>query len=141
MEAVQFLSAVQVGDYVAVRPFVPTEGNERLLQGYVREYAADEPFQAEGVLVVLTDNTIGYVTAVIDSQARDSSPAAAPAQKSSKARKAPKSPSSSSTAVVEGPARMSSTHSSSLNPLQQWMQDAEAAAAPVVLQPELRRRN
>jgi hypothetical protein len=143
MEAVQFLSAVLIGDYVAVRPFVPTEGNERLLQGYVREYAADEPFQAEGVLVVLTDNTIGYVTTVIDSQARGSSPAAPSAQKSSKARKASKSPSrdSISTAIVEGPARMSSTNSSSLNPLQQWMQDAEAAAAPVVLQPELRRRN
>jgi hypothetical protein len=69
MDAVQFFSAVHVGDYVAVRPFVPTEGNERLLQGYVREFACDEPFQAEGVLVVLTDNTIGYVAVVLESTA------------------------------------------------------------------------
>jgi hypothetical protein len=78
MDAVQFRSAVHVGDYVAVRPFVPTEGNERLLQGYVREFACDEPFQAEGVLAVLTDNTIGYVAVVLESTAQGGSSSGAP---------------------------------------------------------------
>jgi hypothetical protein len=64
---VQFLSGAHEGDYVALRPFVPTAGNERLVQGFVREFACDEPFQAEGVLVVLTDDTIGYVASVLDS--------------------------------------------------------------------------
>lgn len=89
-DAVQFLSAVHVGDYVAVRPFVmPTEcgGGEEgdgghqggLLQGYVCEFACDEPFQADGVLAVLTDNTIGYVAMVLDSVHGASGAAAAAA--------------------------------------------------------------
>jgi hypothetical protein len=66
-DAVQFRSAVQVGDYVALRPFVPTESGIWLLQGYVREFACDEAFQGNGVMVVLSDNTIGFVVAVLDS--------------------------------------------------------------------------
>lgn len=66
IDAVQFKSAVHVGDYVALRPFVPATDDEQLLQGYVREYACDDAFQGNGVLVVLTDNTIGFVTTVLD---------------------------------------------------------------------------
>ncbi|KAF6256253.1 hypothetical protein COO60DRAFT_130697 [Scenedesmus sp. NREL 46B-D3] len=66
IDAVQFRSAVHVGDYVALRPFVPTGSGEVLLQGYVREFACEEAFQGNGVMVVLTDNTIGFVVAVLD---------------------------------------------------------------------------
>ncbi|WIA09664.1 hypothetical protein OEZ85_009050 [Tetradesmus obliquus] len=41
-------------------------GGEVLLQGYVREFACEEAFQGNGVMVVLTDNTIGFVVAVLD---------------------------------------------------------------------------
>lgn len=73
VEAVQFLSAVHVGDYVALRPFAPTDDGGRLLQGYVQEFACTEPFQADGVLAVLGDNTIGYVAMVLDSAQGSSS--------------------------------------------------------------------
>jgi hypothetical protein len=75
-DAVQFTSAVRTGDYVAVRPFAPTAGGARLVQGYVREYACDEPFQARGVLVVLADDTIGFTVAVLGSRGNSSAGAA-----------------------------------------------------------------
>eukprot|EP00879_Flechtneria_rotunda_P007213 GHRR01007569.1.p1 GENE.GHRR01007569.1~~GHRR01007569.1.p1 ORF type:complete len:945 (+),score=415.84 GHRR01007569.1:429-3263(+) len=68
-DAVQFLSAVKIGDYVAVKPLVCTVGGAKTMQGYISEYAAKEPFQANGVLVVLDDATIGFVTAVLDPMA------------------------------------------------------------------------
>lgn len=161
MEAVQFLSAVHEGDYVAVRPFVPADGGQRFVQGYVREFACDEPFQAEGVLVVLTDNTIGYVAVVIDSQGRSSSQggssSAAPADTaaakpssskkqssgSKKAQKAPKLPESKPAATSAAPAGSggSGMLSGLLDPLRQWMVQAGAAVTPEIPAPELRRRN
>jgi hypothetical protein len=80
-DAVQFRSAVQVGDYVALRPFVPTESGEGLLQGYVREFACEEAFQGNGVMVVLSDNTIGFVAAVLDPAGSSSSGAGAGSSK------------------------------------------------------------
>jgi hypothetical protein len=80
-DAVQFRSAVQVGDYVALRPFVPTESGEALLQGYVREFACEEAFQGNGVMVVLSDNTIGFVAAVLDPAGSSSSGAGASSSK------------------------------------------------------------
>jgi hypothetical protein len=73
IDAVQFRSAVQVGDYVALRPFVPTDSGEVLLQGFVREFACEEAFQGNGVMVVLSDNTIGFVAAVLDPAGSSSS--------------------------------------------------------------------
>lgn len=63
-EYVQFKSAVHIGDYVIVQPFVPGMVHASLVYGYVTEFASDEAFQGDGVLVVLSDNTIGYVIAV-----------------------------------------------------------------------------
>lgn len=154
MEAVQFLSAVHEGDYVAVRPFVPTEGCERLLQGYVREFACYEPFQAEGVLAVLTDNTIGYVAMVLDSAGGKSStsPAAAPApaahnskkrsSSSSKANTAalvaypvdPNSAPGSSNAQAAAEAARACSSSDIDGPLKQWMLEA-GALDPVTVAP------
>lgn len=65
-DVIQFKSALDIGDYVAVRPFVPIVDGGQVQQGYVKEFANDESFQASGVLVVLTDNTIGFVTALLD---------------------------------------------------------------------------
>jgi hypothetical protein len=88
IDAVQFRSAVQVGDYVALRPFVPTDSGEVLLQGYVREFACEEAFQGNGVMVVLTDNTIGFVVAVLDSAGSSSSVGSGGAGSSSSKRAA-----------------------------------------------------
>jgi len=159
MEAVQFLSAVHEGDYVAVRPFVPTEGQERLLQGYVREFACYEPFQAEGVLAVLTDNTIGYVAMVLDSAGggqggcrSSTSPTAAPApaahnskkrsSSSSKAHTAalvaypvdPNSAPGSSSAQAAAEAARACSSSDIDGPLKQWMLEA-GALDPVTVAP------
>ncbi|KAF8073219.1 Abcb9 [Scenedesmus sp. PABB004] len=73
-DAVQFKSAVRAGDAVALRPFVPVAGRARLVTGRVREFACDEAFQGNGVMVVLDDNTIGFVTAVLVDGAAASSP-------------------------------------------------------------------
>jgi hypothetical protein len=73
VDAVQFRSAVQVGDYVVLRPFVPKGSGDVLQQGYVREFACEEAFQGNGVMVVLTDNTIGFVVAVLDPAGSSSS--------------------------------------------------------------------
>jgi hypothetical protein len=151
MEAVQFLSAVHEGDYVAVRPFVPTEDNQRLVQGYVREFACNEPFQAEGVLVVLSDDTIGYVACVLDSQrsSQGGSSTTAPATKHSSSKKPTNSKSSSKKAQVDAHSGFSSRLtaaaagsgagvSSLSGPLQQWLADAGPELHPVMASAEPR---
>jgi hypothetical protein len=152
MEAVQFLSAVHEGDYVAVRPFVPTDDNERLVQGYVREFGCDEPFQAEGVLVVLSDHTIGYVVFVLDSQRSSrggsSSSITAGATKHSKKQASSKSKKAqvdahygvSSGLTPAAAAGIGAGGSSLSGPLQQWLADAGPELHPVMVSAEPRRR-
>lgn len=155
MEAVQFLSAVHEGDYVAVRPFVPTEDNERLVQGYVREFACDEPFQAEGVLVVLSDHTIGYVAIVLDSKHGSqggSSSSATAKHSSSKKQTTSKSSSKLKKAHFDAHSGFSSDLTEAATagvvaggsglsgPLQQWLADAGAELHPVMASAEPRCR-
>ncbi|GBF89088.1 hypothetical protein Rsub_01805 [Raphidocelis subcapitata] len=70
---VLYAGAVRVGDWALVAPFIEEEalddaGRRALVmrEGWVKELLLDDPYQPDGVLVLLSDGTIGNVQSVSD---------------------------------------------------------------------------